>query len=174
MSKELIQRAQSGDTQALNDLIEAHRSLAYSIALKYLKNNEDAEDVTQNAFIIVFKYLKNFRSESNFSTWLYKIIYHECLKELKLKKQTIEYFPEFTKLEPLSEIIEKEINIEELLNYLKPSEYIVISLFYLKEKSIKDISQITTFSESNIKVILHRGRARLKEIHDTKLNNNEG
>lgn len=175
MSQELIKKAKKGDTLALNELIERHKSVAYSIAFKYLKIKEDAEDVTQNAFIIVLRSIKKFRNESKFSTWLYKIIYHECLKALKSKNQNIEYLPQFTVTETYNEYDDDDENIElkVLLAHLKPNEYTVISLFYLKEKSIKEISQITSFSKSNIKVILHRARTKLKGIYNTKYSENE-
>lgn len=170
MSKELIQRAKKGNTDALNELIEKHKSIAFSIAFKYLKNKEDAEDITQNAFIIILRSIKKFRNESKFSTWLYKIIYHECLKVLKSRNLTIEYIPEFKQIE-VTEVKDEtkkvDRKIDELLCHLKPNEYTVITLFYLKEKSIKEIGEITSFSKSNIKVILHRARIKLKEIYKT-------
>ncbi|TBN06377.1 sigma-70 family RNA polymerase sigma factor [Hyunsoonleella flava] len=170
MSKELIQRAKKGNTDALNELIEKYKSVAFSIAFKYLKNKEDAEDITQNAFIIVLRSIKKFRNESKFSTWLYKIIYHECLKVLKSRNLMIEYIPEFTQIEAAEvkdETKKVDHKIDELLSHLKPNEYTVITLFYLKEKSIKEIGEITSFSKANIKVILHRARTKLKEIYNT-------
>lgn len=168
MSKELIQRAKKGDADALNELIEKHKSIAFSIAFKYLKNKEDAEDITQNAFITVLGSIKKFRNESKFSTWLYKIIYHECLKVLKSRSPMIEYMPEFTQIEVTElkdETKKVDYKIDELLSHLNPNEYTIITLFYLKEKSIKEIREITSFSKANIKVILHRARTKLKEIY---------
>lgn len=173
MSKELIQSAKKGNLLALNELIESHKAMAYSIAFKYLKNKEDAEDVIQNAFVIVLKSIKNFRNESKFSTWFYKVIYHECLKALKSKKLTVEYIPQFVKIDTQLEEDQENIKINDLLAHLKPHEYTVISLFYLKEKSIAEISKITAFSKSNIKVILHRSRTKLKQMYITKNNNYE-
>ncbi len=172
MSEGLIQKAKRGDECALNALIERHKTLAFSIAWKYLKNKEDAEDVVQNAFIIVLKSIKKFRSESRFSTWLYKIIYRECLKTLKTKNQTVEYVPQLVKLEPETEPEENNVNIKELLTHLKPNEFTVVSLFYLQEKSIKEISQITSFSPPNVKVLLHRARTKLKAMYNEKYQNN--
>ncbi|MDJ0645726.1 MAG: sigma-70 family RNA polymerase sigma factor [Flavobacteriaceae bacterium] len=172
MSKELIQRAKNGDALALNELIESHKTLAYSIAFKYLKNKEDAEDITQNAFILILNSIKNFRNESKFSTWLYKVIYHECLKELKSKNRTVEYIPKYVKLEPQTETNQEAIKIKDLLGHLNPNEFTVVSLFYLKEKSINEINQITSFSKANIKVILHRARTKLKEIYNIKNDKN--
>ncbi|HAA15913.1 MAG TPA: hypothetical protein DCE41_31060 [Cytophagales bacterium] len=174
MSRELLQRARTGDALALNELIERHKEMAYSIAFKYLKNKEDAEDVVQDAFVNVLNSIKKFRNQSKFSTWLYKIIYHECLKQLKSKNKAIEYVPQFAQWEPAAEDLKEEVGVEEGLNQLNANEFTVISLFYLEEKSIKEINQITSFSPANIKVLLHRARAKMKEFYNKKYAEDEG
>lgn len=170
MSKELIRKAREGNIQALNELINNHKDLAYSIALKYLKNKEDAEDVVQNSFIIILKSIKNFRNEAKFSTWLYTIVYHECLKELKNRNQTMEYIPQFVEYENEETYVEEKDDINNYLKILKSNEYTTITLFYLKEKSIDEIAKITSLSKVNIKVLLHRARLKLKQaINDKKV-----
>jgi len=170
MSKELIRKAREGNIQALNELINNHKDLAYSIALKYLKNKEDAEDVVQNSFIIILKSIKNFRNEAKFSTWLYTIVYHECLKELKNRNQTMEYIPQFVEYENEETYVEEKDDINNFLKILNSNEYTTITLFYLKEKSIDEIAKITSLSKVNIKVLLHRARLKLKQaINDKKV-----
>lgn len=170
MSKELIRKAREGNIQALNELINNHKDLAYSIALKYLKNKEDAEDVVQNSFIIILKSIKNFRNEAKFSTWLYTIVYHECLKELKNRNQTMEYIPQFVEYENEETYVEEKDDINNFLKILTSNEYTTITLFYLKEKSIDEIAKITSLSKVNIKVLLHRARLKLKQaINDKKV-----
>lgn len=168
MSKELIRKAREGNIQALNELINNHKDLAYSIALKYLKNKEDAEDVVQNSFIIILKSIKNFRNEAKFSTWLYTIVYHECLKELKNRNQTMEYIPQFVEYENEETYVEEKDDINNFLKILKSNEYTTITLFYLKEKSIDEIAKITSLSKVNIKVLLHRARLKLKQAINDK------
>ncbi len=164
MSKELISKAKLGDADALNTLINTHRDLAYSIALKLLKNKDDAEDVTQNSFIIVLNNIKRFKNESKFSTWLYKIVYHECLGVLKDKNKTRSSISIDTYEQPDDNEEAISTDLDKLLASLKPKEYTIITLFYLKEKSIKEICKITALSKANIKVILHRARHKMKAI----------
>ncbi len=168
MPKELVKKARDGDIIALNTLIDNHKELAFSIALKYLKNRDDAEDVVQNSFIIVLKAIKNFRNEAKFSTWLYKIVYHECLRELKSRNETVGYLPQFLRIESQETPNEETIIIEVLLKTLKPVEYSVITLFYLKEKSIEEIAKITSLSKANIKVLLHRARLKMRQAFNEK------
>lgn len=170
MSKELVKKAREGNSQALNELINNHKELALSIAFKHLKNKEDAEDVVQNSFIIVLNSIKKFRNEAKFSSWLYSIIYHECLKELKKKKQIIEYVPQFYEIENEDTNLYENVSVENLIKNLKPNEYTVITLFYLKEKSIKEITKITSLSKSNIKTILHRARKKIEKNFNKKTN----
>lgn len=168
MSKDLITKAKEGNKDALNELINNHKELVFSVALKYLKNKSDAEDVTQDCFIIVLKSLKNFRNESKFSTWLFSIVYHECLKNLKNKNKTIEYVPGYITMEIEETIKKEDINVESYMKTLTPNEYLVINLFYLKEKSLNDIVKITDMSKANVKVLLHRARLKMKVIINEK------
>ncbi|WP_299219163.1 sigma-70 family RNA polymerase sigma factor [uncultured Aquimarina sp.] len=170
MSKELITRAKNGDRRALNELIHNHKDFAYTIALQHTKNEDDAKDSVQNAFIQVIKGIKGFRKEAQFSTWLYKIVYREALRIVQ-KRNTESYRSEL--INDTCEIIEdneSQSKVKELMSILNEQEYLVMALFYLKEKSIKEIIQITNLSKSNIKVILHRARIKLKQKHNETRN----
>ncbi len=169
-SKDLLHKAKNGDENALSRLIENHKDFAYTVALKYTKNKEDAQDAVQNAFIQVFKGIRSFRSEAQFSTWLYKIIYRESLRTLKKFDKEI-YEPVFVERDYEQEdsrVAEEKVN--ELMKALNEREYLVTALFYLKEKSIKDIQKITSLSKANIKIILHRSREKLKAQRNEKRN----
>ncbi|MEO2070306.1 MAG: sigma-70 family RNA polymerase sigma factor [Zunongwangia sp.] len=168
MSKELIRKAQKGDKHALNALINKHKDLAFSIAFKYLKNIQDSEDTVQDCFVIVLNSIKSFRNESKFSTWLYTIIYRECLKHIKRSNQSVDYVPQYVSLEQEDENNDVNRTIGKLMEVLSKSEFLVVTLFYLEEKKIKDISKITNFSKANIKVILHRARLKMKEKFNEK------
>ncbi|WP_299242731.1 sigma-70 family RNA polymerase sigma factor [uncultured Aquimarina sp.] len=170
MSKELITRAKNGDRRALNELIDNHKDFAYTIALQHTKNDDDAKDSVQNAFIQVFKSIKGFRKEAQFSTWLYKIVYREALRIVQ-KRNTESYSSEL--VIDTSETIEEDESqskVKELMSILNEQEYLVTALFYLKEKSIKEIIQITNLSKSNVKVILHRARIKLKQKYNETKN----
>src|SRR6056297_749301 len=82
-----LSKAIDGDHEALNHLLDQHKDLAFSIALKLVGNETDAEDVVQEAFIKVLSSIGRFRKESKFSTWLYRIVYNESLKRLNEKSR---------------------------------------------------------------------------------------
>ncbi len=82
---ELIERAKNGDIKAFRELVNEHKRNVYYLAFDITRNREDAEDVSQDVFIKVFRSLKNFRGDAKFSSWLYRITVNTCLS-LKSKK----------------------------------------------------------------------------------------
>jgi RNA polymerase sigma-70 factor (ECF subfamily) len=75
----LVKRAQSGDQRAFRLLVERYQRKVYAVALGMVKNREEALDVSQEAFVKVYKYLAHFKGDSSFYTWLYRITVNICL-----------------------------------------------------------------------------------------------
>ena len=82
----LIQRAQSGDEEAFASLYQLHKKRVYSVCLQMTKDVADAEDLTQEAFMQVFRSVNSFRGDSAFSTWLYRIAVNTVLMKLRRRK----------------------------------------------------------------------------------------
>ncbi|MFH1715544.1 MAG: sigma-70 family RNA polymerase sigma factor [Elusimicrobiota bacterium] len=83
----LVKRAQKGDRQAFNTLINKYKDFVFNICCKFLDNEEEANDCAQEAFIKIFKGLKKFKYASKFSTWLYRIVINTC----KNKVDSLQY-----------------------------------------------------------------------------------
>lgn len=164
--REYLQRAKEGDIFSINYLLNKYRHLAYSLAFKITNDEFKAEDIVQEAFIKVFLNIKNFRTESKFSTWLFKII---CNETFNYSKQNLKHFVSENVSETgyQGEIPNNQKDrvkiIKESMKCLSKNEYIVIQLFYLAEKGIKEIKIITGLSSANIKVLLHRSREKLED-----------
>lgn len=163
MESKIIKKAISGDSEALTTLIDKYKDIAYNLALSIVKNREDAKDITQDSFLKVLENIHRFRSDSKFSTWLYRIVYNQAIGFSKKgsHSDTADYS---VLVDTSTENEYQEHKIQELykaINLLDDSERNIIMLFYLAEKSIKEIVQITGLSLSNIKVILHRARKKL-------------
>lgn len=162
-----IRKVRDGHTDAFVHIIRRYQRMVYTIVSKIVLRNEDAEDITQEVFIKVFQALHQFREDSSFSTWLYRIAYTTTLSELRKKKIEFTAIKDnFSNLpdEDISEEIE-ELSTEKKLEYLDlvlkklpPEDALIINLFYLNDQSIQDISSITGHSIANIKVKLHRIR----------------
>jgi RNA polymerase sigma factor (sigma-70 family) len=169
-----IEKVIRGDIHAFTPLVEKHKRMAYTFALKLMKNAEDAEEIAHDAFVKAYQSLKEFRHESKFTTWLYKIIFNQAISRLRKKKL------ELTSLEDakygtfdvaetdnlFSILTEKEqsIMVRQAVDKLPDDERIVITLFYLNDCAVKDIAEITGYTESNVKVKLFRARKRLWEL----------
>lgn len=163
-----IQRILDGEKDAFRYLVRNYQEMGYSIAISIVKNEIEAKDVVQNAFIRVFKSLRNFRQDSKFSTWFYKIVVNESLKHLRkgnLVKDTIsfrddpkDYGSVFNDAINNLETENLNIRIDKALGAMKPKEALVLKLHYLHEQRIGEIEEITGFSKSNIKVLLFRAR----------------
>ena len=172
MESQIIKKAITGDSEALTVLIDKYKDIAYNLALSIVKNREDAKDITQDSFLKVLENINRFRSDSKFSTWLYKIVYNQSIGFAKKKNRTnsIDYL---VLADTPVESEKQEDKIQDLykaINLLADTDRNIIMLFYLAEKSIKEIAQITGLSISNIKVILHRARKKLFEKMDYENN----
>ena len=166
-----INKVLKGNLASYAILVEKHKGLAYTLALRIAKNHEDAEEIAQDAFLKAYNSLKSFKKESKFSTWLYKIIYNAAIS--RFRKKHIESFSleDAPIQESASEAIDDGLNIMHLkerkkiistaIGRLKEDEGAVMTLFYLTEKSTKEIEEITGFTNSNVKILLYRGRNNL-------------
>ena len=147
--------------------------MAYNIAWRILKNREDAEEAAQDSFLKVFQSLKEFKGESKFSTWLFRIVYNNSISRVRKKKldlisiddENYEWMEpaEMSKeMERLSQNEQKKY-VNEAINKHPEDAAAIVTLFYMNESSIEEISAVTGLSQSNVKVKLFRSR---KRIHD--------
>ena len=166
-----IKKVLKGNLPSFAILIEKHKGMAYTLALRISKNHEDAEEIAQDAFLKAYNSLRTFKQESKFSTWLYKIIYNTALSRLR-KKQLDSFSLDESPMEEtyheesddslgILHLRERKKIISTALNRLKEDETVVMTLFYLSENSIREIEEITGYTDSNIKILLYRGRKKL-------------
>ncbi len=171
--KYYIDRILKGDANAYSVLVERHKQMIYTFALKMVKVPEDAEEIAHDAFVKAYQSLGSFKNQSKFSTWLYRIAFNESVSRLRKKKLELVSIdePRFSFLEVseteniLNELNEQErqIIVRNAVDKLPDDERSLITMFYLQECSIKEIAEIMTYSESNVKVKLFRARKRLWE-----------
>lgn len=147
MEPQIIKKAISGDSEALTKLIDKYKDIAYNLALSIVKNGDDAKDITQDSFLKVLENINRFRSDSKFSTWLYRIVYNQSIGFAKKNNRTDSI--DFSELvEVPQDNDDQEDKIKELyraINLLNETDRNIIILFYLAEKSIKEIAQINRF-----------------------------
>ena len=84
---QLVQASQQGEQDAFALLGERHQRLVFNLSLRMVQDYEDASEVTQEAFLAAWQGLPAFRGEARFATWLYRIAYHCCLRQLERRKR---------------------------------------------------------------------------------------
>lgn len=176
----LINRILKGETPAYRELVNRHKDYAFTIAYRILNNREEAEEAAQDAFLRVFNALSNFNRESKFTTWFYRIIINAALTIQQKKKLITE---DITDMRSDAHILrggdstdnlkkqEQQFYIQQALKQLSPDDVTMITLFYLKEHSIEEISEIVNIEPNTVKVKLHRARKRLADTLQDILKN---
>lgn len=171
---EIITQVLGGNTQAYAVLVKKYQSFVFTMALRYTKSREDAEEVSQDIFVKAFKALRDFRQESKFSTWLYTIVNTTCLSFLRKKKLMTQSLDNDNLFEKVANsdsgiranMVEQKSKIamvHDAINMLAPDDAEIITLFYNAEQSLDEIARILKIESNTAKVRLHRARLRLKE-----------
>jgi RNA polymerase sigma-70 factor (ECF subfamily) len=175
----IINQIIAGDTKAFAVLVDRYKDLVFTLSIRMLKNREEAEEVSQDTFIKAYKSLQNFKGDSKFSTWIYRVAYNTCLDRIKKnKRKFIEVaIDEFTErhvktidnaLEALERGEEKQA-IQECLELLPSEDSFLLTLYYFEDQSLGEISKIMTIEANTIKVKLFRARKKLAAILKQRL-----
>lgn len=171
---EIISLVLRGDQQAYAMLVRRYQNYVFTLAFRFTKNREDAEEVAQDVFIKAYKALADFKGNSKFSTWLYMIVNNTCITFLRKKRLEIHSLDKKGVFEVadsqdsgfranMVEQKSKVAMVNHAINMLNPDDAEIITLFYKSEQSLDEIAQILGLETNTAKVRLHRARTRLKE-----------
>ncbi len=169
-----IERTLKGDMKAFTLLVDRYKHMVFTLAIRMLRNREMAEEVSQDTFVKVYRSLAGFKGKSAFSTWIFKIAYNQCLDYLKKQEYGPEIMssePEILKYRSVGPEVDVKLESDDLkgairqgLDALAPEDSLIITLYYLEEQNMEEISQIMGINTNTAKVRLHRSRQRLAEI----------
>ena len=175
----LINQIVEGDTNSFTILVDRYKDLVFTLALRMLKNREEAEEVAQDTFIKTYKSLEKFKGDSKFSTWIYRVAYNSCLDRIKKNKKHLNdvEINEFTEHQVVSidnaldkmEIKEREDAIQKCIETLPSEESFLLTLYYFDDLSLEEISKIVGITANSIKVKLFRSRKKLASILKSQL-----
>lgn len=171
---ELIERSLAGDQSAYADLVKRHQRFVFTLALRFAKSREDAEEIAQDCFIKAFRSLASFQRQSKFSTWLYRIVYTTAmtfLRKNRVDTVSIDNEDAYIQVEnkPSSfdtnsvENKSRSFYLNQAIEQLSPDDAMVITLFYKAEQSLEEIAQAMNIEANAVKVKLFRARQRLKD-----------
>ncbi len=171
----LVQASQQGDQDAFALLVQRHQRLVFNLSLRMVQDYEDASEVTQEAFLAAWQGLPSFRNEARFATWLYRIAYHCCLRQLERRKrerdlqaaiQAEHILDEINKVQREEEILELRDRQAAVLDQLAqlPTKYrSVLILRHLQEMTYEEMADRLSMPIGTIKTHLFRARNLLKE-----------
>lgn len=166
---EWIERARARDSEAFRHLVDAHRHVAYGVALRILGRPEEAEEAAQEAFVRAWNALPNFRGDAKFSTWLYRIVTRRAFDRLQaLRKrrgreapvEAAEALPGGVEPDPAAG--QRARLLEQLVGALPDAQRAVVTLFYFEERSVNEVAETLGMPANTVKTHLSRARAALR------------
>ena len=181
---ELIERAKQGDAQAFQALYDKHKRRVYSLCLRMTSNTAEAEDLTQEAFLQLYRKIATFRGESAFSTWLHRLSVNVVLMHLRKKSLPVVSLEETT--QPGEEDTPKKdfgaedialagsidrLQLQRAVNDLPPGYRTIFVLHDVEGYEHNEIAEIVGCSIGNSKSQLHKARMKLRDL--LKMNRNE-
>ena len=171
---ELIQQTLAGNQSAYADLVKRHQRFVFTLALRFAKGREDAEEIAQDCFIKAYRALATFNGHAKFTTWLYSIVYTTSMTFLRKKRldtDSIDEGDNYLQIEAQPsgydthnvENKSRSFYLDQAIGQLLPDDAAIITLFYKGEQSLEEIGQSLGMEANTVKVKLFRARQRLKE-----------
>jgi RNA polymerase sigma-70 factor (ECF subfamily) len=171
---ELIEQTLAGNQSAYADLIKRHQRFVFTLAMRFAKGREDAEEIAQDCFIKAYRSLASFQGQSKFSTWLYSIVYTTAMTFLRKKRVATDSIDDentYIQVENHEsgydtdnvENKSRSFYLNQAIEQLLPDDATIITLFYKGEQSLEEIGQALGMEANTVKVKLFRARQRLKE-----------
>ena len=163
----LVRRAQEGYLDAYAELVDRYSGLAYRVALRVVGNHHDAEDVAQEALVGAWQQLPNFRAQSTFSTWLYRIVTHGALNRVQRQHPS-------SSLDVIGDVadacagpavrLERDLMkdaVTDAIQALPPAQRITVVLHHLEGLSYAEVAAVTDSSVAAVRSHLFRARRTL-------------
>jgi RNA polymerase sigma-70 factor (ECF subfamily) len=183
---ELVERAQEGDREAFQTLVERYQEKVYSICYGKVKDEQDAKDVSQDVFIKVFRYIENFNQESSFYTWLYRIAVNTSIDFLRKRsrRKEVDYddtiqtdedveggellMPSKLGIDPDKELGRKELREKmlEALDSLSDKHRTILTLREVEGLSYKEMADVLEISKGTVMSRLYHARQYFQEALD--------
>jgi RNA polymerase sigma-70 factor, ECF subfamily len=172
---ELVVASRSGDQDAFAQLVQRHQRRVFNLVFRMLQQYEEASEITQETFLAAWQGLPAFRGDARFSTWLYRIAYNCCMKQLELRKrdralQVAMQAEHILQQRDADDRARDELEahgfqdlVREHLSMLPAKYRIVLVLRHLQDMTYEEMAEILTMPIGTIKTHLFRARNLLKE-----------
>jgi RNA polymerase sigma-70 factor (ECF subfamily) len=172
---QLVKASQQGDQDAFARLVQRHQRRVFHLSVRMLQDDVDADEITQEAFLAAWQGLPSFRGEACFTTWLYRITYHCCLRQLERRKrerslqaviqaeQILEGVNKEKQAEDILELCDRQAIVREQMEKLPTRYRVVLILRHFQEMTYEEMAHILSLPVGTIKTHLFRARNLLKE-----------
>jgi RNA polymerase sigma-70 factor, ECF subfamily len=176
MSPEVIERIKGGDQAAFETLVKRYQALAYSLAMRFVWDRQEADDIVQDAFIRVWENINEYRPEYKFTSWLYAIVTRLSIDRVRYKSRWrrvaitdevgAEEQPGYAL--PDQQIDDRELIalVRQLVEQLPRTQRIVFTLRDLQDLSMDEAVQVTGMSATSVKANLCHARKRIRQLID--------
>jgi len=169
---DLVSATLGGDDDAFAELVRRHKRRVFGTASRFARDDHQLDDIAQEVFLRAFRHLGKFRGEAPFEHWLARITVSACYdflrKERRIRAQVSLDAHDFdtrdTKLDAALAAGRARELVEYAMRRLTAEERLIITLSELEERSIREIAELTGWSEANVKVRAFRARQNLKKI----------
>jgi len=184
----LVGRAQEGDPEALRALISSQQTYVYSICRGIMRNEADAADMTQDAFVRLLRTLPSFRAETKFTTWLYRLVTNICLDELRRRGAPVATLdaegddgrhidpadPDpWAQPERWATAAEDAAELHKALDGLSTPQRLALTMFYFENLRYEDIAEVMGVPLNTVKSHIRRAKERLVELLRGRTNGKE-
>ena len=172
IDKDTLIRASQGDRQAIEDVYKASSSFVYNVALRVVNNREDALEVAQEVFMVIYHKLKDFRFESSFKTWVYRVTANYAINFAKKlsRVKTVPFEEDFGEGAVVNEAPaqmdqdhHKQL-VENLLGQLNPDQRACVVLRDIQGLSYEEIAQALNININTVRSRLKRSREKLLSL----------
>jgi RNA polymerase sigma factor (sigma-70 family) len=177
---ELIQQLRAGDELAFKSLVENYQDLVYNTALGIVQNSEDAEDVTQEVFIQVFRSIDQFKGDARLSTWIYRITTTKALDHIRSRKRKKRFAFITSLFGQNDELVHEPVDFQHpgvtldrkeqaallfrMIDQLPENQKVAFTLHKTEELSYQEIADVMQLSVSAVESLLFRARQNLRKL----------
>ena len=189
--REIIEGMRAGDDRAFERLVRAHVGPLHAVALRLLKNEADADEIVQEAFLSAFRNFESFRGDARLKTWLHRIVVNTALQRLRRSKRQAttevvdvsELLPRFRDdghpeqfpqrwaqtIEELATRAETREQVRQMIDKLPDNYRTVLILRDIEELDTSETAELLELTPGTVKVRLHRARQALRNLLEREL-----
>lgn len=167
---DLVRSAIGGDDEAFTELVRRHKGMVLRNAARFARNHAELEDLGQETFLRVYRDLRSFRGDAPFGHWLSRITVHVCYDALRKRRREEKDVSLEVLAAPVADPSTGDgpsaqlarMILDQAMSRLKPEDRLVITLFELEDRSVREVAELTGWSETRVKVRAFRARQALK------------